>query len=88
MSRTETNRNRLALVRLIQVYPKMTRKMDLKYALGINDSILLNLIFDIGGLAEQDGKLCFCTLGDKERAERKYRKLLAESRKKDNGGAL
>lgn len=79
---------KLALVRLIPVYPSMVRMKDLRKVLNTSGSILLNMLYNLEGVAEQGRALCFITLEAKEKAQKKYAHMLAECRQKDNGGAL
>lgn len=81
-------KRKLALARLIPVYPAMVKKKDLRKVLDVSETILCNMIYSFEGLAEQDKAICFISLNSKEQAERRYEHMLAEGRQRDNGGAL
>lgn len=81
-------KRKLALARLIPVYPDMVRKKDLMKVLDADESKFYSIIRNFEGLMEQDGSICFISLRDKKQSERKNEHMLAECQQRDNGGAL
>lgn len=81
-------RKRLALVRLVPVYPDSVHMNDICKALGMDPRTWTVFLANVDGLAEWNNWICFPSLKDKEKAEKKYENQLAECQRKDNGGDL